>query len=114
MMKFDKTPPEVAALFEKILPKDPRVERRKMFGYPCAFVNKNMFCGTFGKSIMVRLSEERRGELMEKGWKQFEPMPGRPMKEYLLVPESALKGKEAPAVMKESLEYAAGLPPKKR
>ncbi len=112
-MKFEKTPPEVAELFDKLLPKDPRVEKRKMFGYPCAFINKNMFCGTFGKNIIVRLPEGRRIELAKKGWNTFMPMPGRPMKEYLLMPESVLKGKEAASIMKEGLEYAASLKPKK-
>ena len=109
-MKMEKTPPEVAKLFDELLPADPRVERRKMFGYPCAFINKNMFCGTFAKSIIARLPEEKRAQLIKKGWKQFEPMPGRAMKEYLVIPDEVLKSrKEAQAILKDSLEYASGL-----
>ncbi len=33
-MAWKKSPPELIELLEEILPKDPRAERRKMFGYP--------------------------------------------------------------------------------
>ena len=39
--------PAVVAAYEAALPDDPRVERKKMFGMPCAFVNRQMFFGTF-------------------------------------------------------------------
>ncbi|MFN7990854.1 MAG: TfoX/Sxy family protein [Candidatus Micrarchaeia archaeon] len=109
-MKFVKASAEIMKLFDSLLPDDPRVERRKMFGYPCAFVNKNMFCGVFGDAIMARLPEGRREVLLGKGWKQFEPMPGRAMKEYLVIPGKVLgHRKEAQAVLEEAFAYASSL-----
>ncbi len=43
-MAWIKAPPEMIELFAASLPLDPATERRTMFGYPCAFVNGNMFC----------------------------------------------------------------------
>jgi TfoX/Sxy family transcriptional regulator of competence genes len=62
-------------------------ESRKMFGYPCAFVNGNMFAGLHEAGLILRLSEfERETFLKLKGASQFEPMPGRFMREYVVAP----------------------------
>ncbi len=95
-MPWTKAPPELVELFYAALPEDPAVERRKMFGYPCAFVNGNMFTGVFAELIMVRLPDEQRAELLAiEGAAPFEPMAGRPMKEYVVLPESVLRNERA-------------------
>ena len=67
-----------------------RVAIRPMFGHKAAFVNGNMFTGTFGKHVFVRLDEPSRAELLTvAGANPFEPMKGRPMTEYVQLPESA-------------------------
>ena len=82
MKAWKKSSPELVATFEKALPVSPAVTRRPMFGYASAFVNGNMFAGTFKDSIVVRLAETDRAALLKlKGAAQFEPMPGPPMKE---------------------------------
>jgi TfoX/Sxy family transcriptional regulator of competence genes len=114
-MKWEKPSLELVELFDSILPTDIRVERQKMFGYPCAFTNGNMFCGMHNKTIVVRLSESKRAELIKKNWQQFEPMPGRIMKEYLIIPEDILQNKtKAAAMLSESLEFVYTIPPKKK
>ncbi len=45
MPTWKKSSPALIAYFDKALPDDPRVERRQMFGYPCAFVNGQLFTG---------------------------------------------------------------------
>lgn len=85
-MQWKKTPPALAALFDKAAPKDPRVVRKPMFGYPALFLNGNMFAGTFQNKVVARLSEADREKAKQNGVRQFEPMPGRPMKEYVVVP----------------------------
>ncbi len=112
--KWEKSPETLVALFGRILPRDPALSRRTMFGYPCAFVNGNMFTGLFGRRMFVRLSEEERSEMMEaKRAAPFEPLPGRVMKEYVVIPpalldrEAALKG-----LLVRSLSYAKSLKPK--
>jgi hypothetical protein len=58
-MQWKKTPPELAATFDKAAPKDPKVVRKPMFGYPALFLNGNMFAGTFQDKIVARLAETR-------------------------------------------------------
>jgi TfoX/Sxy family transcriptional regulator of competence genes len=113
-MQWRKSPEELVNTFLAALPEDARVERRKMFGYPCAFVNGNMFTGLHQESLIVRLAEEDRQRLVEKqGARIFEPMPGRPMKEYVSLPDDVLDdAKELQGWIRRSLEYAAALPPK--
>lgn len=117
MPSWRKSPPELIAFFDKVLPDDPRVERRKMFGYPCAFTTGGqMFIGLHQESLIVRLAEGDRAKLLkEPGASIFEPMPGRQMKEYVSLPQAMLSGdplKARPWVAR-ALDYAASLPPKK-
>jgi TfoX/Sxy family transcriptional regulator of competence genes len=113
-MKWMKSPPELVAAFDAVLP-GPPAERRLMFGYPAAFVNGHMFCSLFQDAMVVRLDEADRARLLQqKGARPFAPMPGRPMKEYVVVPPS-LHGD--PAALRHwidlALFYARQLPPKK-
>jgi TfoX/Sxy family transcriptional regulator of competence genes len=85
---WKKTSPELIAAFDRALPASPGVTRRPLFGYASAFVNGNMFAGTFQDAIVVGLAERDRVALLKvKVAAPFEPM-GRPMKEYVVVPAS--------------------------
>jgi len=113
--RFTRSPPELAVAFDAALPDDPRIERRAMFGYPCAFTGGRLFSGLHRADILVRLDEPDRVKLLaEPGARVFEPMKGRPMREYVLVPPSlhgdprALRGWIARA-----LEFTAAMPAKK-
>jgi TfoX/Sxy family transcriptional regulator of competence genes len=114
MMKWRKTPEELVNTFQVALPEDARVERRKMFGYPCAFVNGNMFTGLHQENLIVRLAEEDRQKLVnQKGAEIFAPFPGRLMKEYVSLPADIIGNtKDLKGWMRRSLEYAAALPSK--
>jgi len=75
--------------FRSILPDDPGITIRPMFGNISALDNGNMFAGLFGNDLFVRLSEESRRELLDKkGASLLEPMKGKPMKEYVVIPKS--------------------------
>ena len=114
-MAWKKSPEELVALFLELTRELEGIEPRKMFGYPCCFVNGNMFTGLHQENWVVRLDEETREKLLKKGWKQFEPMKGRVMKQYLSLPEATLKKKaEIKKMLLKSLEYAGSLPPKKK
>jgi TfoX/Sxy family transcriptional regulator of competence genes len=112
-MQWKKTPPELAATFDKAAPKDPKVVRKPMFGYPALFLNGNMFAGTFQDKVVARLAEDARARALASGAKPFEPMPGRPMKEYVVVPATAVA---KPAALAKWIEqahtYAMTLPEK--
>jgi TfoX/Sxy family transcriptional regulator of competence genes len=114
MSKWEKSPDALVQLFDRVLPEGPNVERRKMFGYPCAFVNGNMFAGLFAKQMFVRLpAEERQAMMVDQDAKPLEPMPGRPMKDYIVVPPALLTRETAlKALVARALGFAARLAPK--
>lgn len=90
--------------------------KRKMFGCPCAFVNGNMFAGLFQDEMFLRLNDEDRAAIRKQyDTSLFEPIPGRPMRSYVLVPHYVLK---SPRLLNEwmtkSAEYAKTLPGKKQ
>jgi TfoX/Sxy family transcriptional regulator of competence genes len=115
MPKFTKAPEENVRLFENAMKDFPMMETRKMFGYPAAFINGQMVSGLFGDGMMMRLSEQDRAKFIsEFKTKLFEPMPGRPMREYVSVPPSVLKSpKQLSAWLTKAMEYTKSLPPKK-
>jgi TfoX/Sxy family transcriptional regulator of competence genes len=85
-----------------------------MFGNISAFVNGNMFAGLFGNDIFVRLSNENRQELLtENGTSYLEPMEGKPMKEYVVIPKAWRNNPETIRLwLSRSLDSASRLPPK--
>jgi hypothetical protein len=111
-----KSPDDLIVLFHATLPDDPRIERRKMFGYPCAFIGGNLFTGLHQENVIVRLAEtDRVAAIRKQGARLFEPMTGRPMREYIVLPKSALADRGALAAwLQRGLSYAASLPPKAR
>jgi TfoX/Sxy family transcriptional regulator of competence genes len=115
-MKWEKPGQALIETFHNSLPVDDRIDRKSMFGMPCAFVNGNMFCGVFLRGIMVRLSEDQREHwIRERKAKLFEPMPGRPMKEYIEPPPSVLQDPvQLGALVRESFQYALTLKPKQK
>jgi TfoX/Sxy family transcriptional regulator of competence genes len=113
-MSMPKAGAAAIATFEEYLPVRPDVQRRPVFGQPAAFVGGNMFLGVFGDKVFVRLSETDRA-LAEKavGATTFEPMPGRPMREYMVLPSTVWKDrKRATEWVDRSLRYALEMPAK--
>ncbi|MEM7635584.1 MAG: TfoX/Sxy family protein [Pseudomonadota bacterium] len=112
--KWRKSPADLIELFTSVLPDGPAIEKRQMFGYPCAFVNGNMFTGLHQEALIVRLDENDRSRLIaQAGAEQFEPMPGRPMKEYVALPQAVLEDREKLLeIISSARDFAASLPPK--
>jgi TfoX/Sxy family transcriptional regulator of competence genes len=101
------------AFFEAAVPDHPAVKVRPMFGNLAAFVNGNMFMGMFGPELFLRLPEGDREAVAKEGGGPFEPMPGRPMREYAVLPSA---WRDDLGTVREwvsrSLEHAQELPPK--
>ena len=113
-MQWKKSPQGLVDLFAESLPDDPRIERRKMFGYPAIFVQGNMCAGLFGDGMFARLSPQARAAL-PGGGRPFEPMPGRPMKDYALIPDDTLADEAALAsALADAVAFTATLPPKQK
>jgi hypothetical protein len=111
--------PEITAAYETALPDDIRVERKRMFGSPCAFVKRQMFFGTFEETLVARVGPERVRALAEQaGMQVFTPSPGKQWNDYVqmdLTVDPAMFAELA----SEALSWAAALPkkgkrPKKR
>lgn len=113
-MKMPRASASAAKQLESLIAGDPRVQVRKMFGQPAGFVNGNMCVGTFGTDLFVRLSKDDIPVLSKvAGVRPFEPMPGRPMKQYLVLPPALLENPtQARKWVVRSIEYALSLPPK--
>lgn len=115
MDKMPRASKQSEALLRSLVPDSKDVTLRPMFGNLSAFVKGNMFVGVFGDDFLVRLKESDRAELLKvEGAAIFEPMKGRQMKEYVVVPRSWTRepGKIRPWVAK-SLDWSSKLPAKK-
>ncbi|NUR05558.1 MAG: TfoX/Sxy family protein [Nocardioidaceae bacterium] len=103
------------AWFDELLPPDDDVTRRPMFGNLAGFVNGNMFLCLFGDDVAVRLAEADQAELLDAGGRPFEPMAGRPMKEYVVLPASYREDlAESASWVARSLEHTRAMPPKQK
>lgn len=96
-MKFAKADQKTNEFFNLISPvASQEVEARKMFGFPCRFINGQMFMGVYGKQIIIRLPETEREKFLKQYDSEiFSPVPGRTMKEYVVVPPQLLKNKKS-------------------
>jgi TfoX/Sxy family transcriptional regulator of competence genes len=108
-----KAPADLVERFHEAVAGIEDVDVRKMFGYPAAFIGGNLTAGLHQESVMVRLPEGERQDRLADGWSPFEPMPGRPMREYLALPPDVAGDV---AAMRQWVERAAAyvrtLPPK--
>src|SRR6266550_1988698 len=113
-MEIPKPSEEDKARFHALVPDDPRVEVKPMFGNVAGFVNGNMFMGLFGADIGVKLDVADRERLLaENGAGPFGPAE-RPMGGYVSLPAAWLtKPTKAGPWVSMALEYVATLPPKK-
>jgi hypothetical protein len=99
--------------FRRLVPSDPRVEVKPMFGNLGAFVNGNMFMGLFGSDIGLKLAPADAERLMEvPGSGPYGPAE-RPMSGWVTIPASWRGGPETAGWVNLGLEHVAGLPPKR-
>ncbi len=114
-MKVPKPTDQDKDVFRALVPDDPRVEIKPMFGNLAAFVNGNMFMGLFGADVGVKLGDtDRESLLSNRGAGPFGP-DERPMNGYATLPASwrSTPAKSRPWIAK-SVEHVASLPPKKK
>lgn len=115
-MPWKKVSPELCALLKTALePFD--CQNKPMFGCPAYFVNGNMFAGVHQDALIIRLSPADREKIFKEVSRaeQFEPMPGRPMKEYVALPPTVYENlANFHSWLERSYGYAVSLPPKEK
>ena len=112
-MKLPRPSDEAKAAFTRLVPDEPSITLRPMFGQLSAFVNGNMFCGLFGDQLVVRLPEADIAAVKKQGGRDFEPMAGHRMGGYVMVPGD-WRATPAPALalIKKSLAVTRAMPAK--
>jgi TfoX/Sxy family transcriptional regulator of competence genes len=116
-MTWRKPREDLVQLLHDVIPESQApVEFKPMFGGPCYWTGGNMFAAVHQESLFARLDEKDRAELLaQPGAHLFEPMEGRPMKEYVVFPDALLTDRDAlRGWMARGLAYAASLPPKEK
>jgi TfoX/Sxy family transcriptional regulator of competence genes len=113
-MAWEKSPQWLVELFGVSLPDGPGLERRRMFGCPVALANGHMFAGVLQDIVFVRLPPAERAALeAEHGVRHFEPMPGRPMTAYAVLPDAVVEDEaELARLLAGAYRMAAATPPK--
>ena len=116
MPTFEKSPPELVERFNATLDRHgaPDIVRKKMFGYPCAWINGNMATGLFASQWWVRVSEPDREALLAlPGARPFEVMPGKAMGRYVTMPATLVADDVAvDAWLEKAIAFTRTLPPK--
>jgi hypothetical protein len=98
--------------FRALVPDDPRVTVKPMFGNLGAFVNGNMFMGLFGADIGVRLPQDAATELLAReGAGPFGP-PERPMGGYVTLPAGSLEDGSGLEWVQRALDHTGAMEPK--
>jgi TfoX/Sxy family transcriptional regulator of competence genes len=115
-LKWKKPSEGIVRFFEEKAA-DIKCEKRSMFGYPCAFINNNMFFGTFEDNIFLRLGEagSKKAMAADNDITAFEPRPGRRMAQYVVVPQKVRNDPRLfERLLAQSVKYASSLPVKER
>ena len=117
MSNFLKPDPVMLERVEALLQSRP-VSSRKMFGTTAWFLmsNTQMFASVWGDGITVRVGADAATQLVEDGEaERFDPMGGRPMREYVQIdPDALAEDDELTAWLDRAEAFASTLAPRKR
>ena len=94
-MKMPKPSEKAKAAFTSLVPGDPSITLKPMFGNLAAFVNGNMATGLFGEDLFVRLPDDEAAHVKRDGGRPFEPVPGHAMSGYVMVPATWQKNPDS-------------------
>ena len=110
-MQMPKPSEEAKAALARVVPDEPAMTLRPMFGQLSAFVNGNMFCGIYGEELFVRLPQDEIAKVKTQGGRDFEPVAGHKMSGYVMVPGD-WRAKPPHTLIKRALEVTRNMPAK--
>jgi hypothetical protein len=114
MPTFEKSPAALVERFDEVVARHPAGQRRQMFGYPALFAGGNLATSLFRDRWVLRLAPEDAAEALAlPGAESFAPRPGRPMRDWVLLPRETV-GDDASLDewVGRAMAFAASLPPK--
>jgi TfoX/Sxy family transcriptional regulator of competence genes len=100
--------------FRSVLPDDPEIEVKPMFGNLGAFVHGNMFAGLFGPDLGVRLDDAGRAELAAVGGSGRSGRPGGRAADLSLPRAWRASPELAAGWVGRAHGYVATLPPERK
>ena len=114
-MHWSKAPAELVSFLEEAARDVDGSQKRMMFGFPAYFINGNMFMAAHQENLILRLRHTDQEALLssDDGFARFEPMAGRVMKEYVVVPKRVYVDRTRfHTLLGKSTECVRGLPAK--
>jgi TfoX N-terminal domain len=113
MPSFEKSPRELIDRFAVLAERIPDGHRRQMFGYPAVTINGHLCFSLHASDAVLRLSAADQADFAATHeLRVFEPMPGRPMREYVVLPETLLADDSVEGWIERSASHVRALPPK--
>jgi TfoX/Sxy family transcriptional regulator of competence genes len=113
-MAWPKASPETVAILDAALGSS-GATRRMMFGCPSYALEGKLFAGVWGGRVFVRLPDADRVAALAEGGDPFEPLEGRPLRMYALLPEAAVADREALSLwLERSRKFVRSLPRRPR
>src|SRR2546425_7346616 len=115
-MAWKKSSAEAVERFVGALPTDAAGGRRKMFGYEACFVNGAFWTGMYQDEMVIKLPLEVKDQLPELAKaSQFDPMGGRPMKNWWVIPRAVSESpKKLSALLGTTYGPVSAAPPEKK
>lgn len=104
-----KAAPELVERFEQLVELVGDADRKLVFGCPSCLVGGNMFFGVHATGLFVKLPPDAGADLIGEGGRPFEPMPGRVMGGFYVLPDG-----EVSRWVRRSYDFARTLPIKKK
>lgn len=103
-----KASPALLERFEDLVDLVGDADRKLVFGCPACLVGGNMFFGVHETGLFVKLGPPAGEQLLLDGGKPFEPMPGRAMGGFYVLPDGDVSD-----WVRQSYDFAKTLPAKK-
>lgn len=102
-------PPELLARYEDLLDVVPEADHKLVFGRPTCLVGGHMFFGVHPSGLFLRLPPPAAEELLAAGGAAFEPMAGRVMGGFFVLPADC---PDTEQWVRRAYDHAVGMPPK--
>lgn len=103
---------DILAVVRELLAGRPEVRERRMFGLPGFMVAGKMFASVYGDGLTLKLPKDTVQEVLSRpDARPFAPMPGRTMREWvLIVHDDPAAFAEDVALLEAAIEFVANGP----